>query len=799
MPAVKLQKFLGIAPKISSDLLPDTAGQTAFNVKLDSGDLQPYKEPVVVADALRSGTLKTLYALYNPSNTSELKYLTWANDVDIATAAPEDVLDPDEQRFYYTGDGVPKVSNYALATSVAAPYPDAYYELGLPLPTTVATTSAASFSVATSSHYARDSGNIATITTGSAHGLKTGNVVTVRDFGTSDEAKSFNATNVIVTVPSTTTFTYYSSGDQVGSTANTSGKVELAGTTFARSHVYTWVTPWDEESIASEPSTDLFIKEGQVVTVSNLPTAKPSGDNFISGIRLYRTVTSASGTFYFALKTLWFPTSFGSSGTVSLTSNVATVKLTSRHNLIVGDRFKIKSCNDSTFDITDGIVASVVDNYTFTYAKTASDIASKAETAGVLVHDAAESLSDSARYWGDSNHNFTDDFLVSNLTTILGSSNYDKPESTMKGILSAHNNIMVGFFENQICFSEPSKPHAWPKIYRLTIEHNIVGISAIGGYILVLTEQYPYLISGSDPNTMSVSRVDTFMPCVSKRSIVNMGYGVAYATYGGLAVFSPTGGLDIVTKFIHDWDTWADELDPTTLVGHYYNGKYFGSHSTNSFIFEQDQRSGGYFVSINHLFDAAWTDPVTNSMYYTSGTAGEIRQWDKPTQPLTAMEWKSKTIRLPEPINFGACKIVADFSDVDEEIIAIAAFNLTVAATNQAIFDVSEQLGTLNGPTDYITNSIRQENNGFLNSGMVGGDFLGTVFPRSTDISTLPITVKLFVGNNKQLIFQGTVLTDDTFRLPSGYRTDTFEISVSGSSRVRAIHIGETPYGLREA
>jgi len=81
---------------------------------------------------------------------------------------------------------------------------------------------------------------------------------------------------------------------------------------------------------------------------------------------------------------------------------------------------------------------------------------------------------------------------------------------------------------------------------------------------------------------------------------------------------------------------------------------------------------------------------------------------------------------------------------------------------------------------------------------MVGGDSLGTVFPRSTDIATLPITVKLFVGSNKQLIFQGTVLTDDTFRLPSGYRTDTFEISVSGSSRVRAIHVGETPYGLRE-
>ena len=182
MVAVKIQKFLGIAPKISSDLLPETAGQVAFNVKLDSGDLIPYKEPIKVASSGMTTTTKTLYGLKNPSDLSEIKYMTWSDYVDITTAAPEDVLDPNEQRFYYTGDGVPKVSNYTLATATGAPYPDTFYELGLPIPTAKPTTSAASFTVATTSHFARDSGNTATITTGSAHGLKEGNVVTVRDF-----------------------------------------------------------------------------------------------------------------------------------------------------------------------------------------------------------------------------------------------------------------------------------------------------------------------------------------------------------------------------------------------------------------------------------------------------------------------------------------------------------------------------------------------------------------------------------------------------------------------------------------
>ena len=83
----------------------------------------------------------------------------------------------------------------------------------------------------------------------------------------------------------------------------------MAGNTQIRSYVYTWFTPWDEESIGSDPSDNLYIKEGQTVTVTNLPTAKPATSNtFIRGVKLYRTVPSAAGTQYFLLKTLWFPT-----------------------------------------------------------------------------------------------------------------------------------------------------------------------------------------------------------------------------------------------------------------------------------------------------------------------------------------------------------------------------------------------------------------------------------------------------------------------------------------------------------
>ena len=790
MASVKLIKFLGEAPKISSELLPDGAGQTAFNVKLYSGDLLPYRTPVVVDSTERTVAVKTLHALRNSDNS--LAWLSFTNDVDIATATSSE---DEEQRFYYTGDGVPKVSNYELATNGSEPYPvnNGYYELGLPLPDTEPTGAATSFTVVSATHYERDSGNTATFYGASAHNLRTGNIVTIRDFASSDEAKSFNGTNVEITVISDNNFQYFSPGDQVAKTANTSGRADLAGNTQIRTYIFTWFTPWGEESIPSLPSNESYVKEGQTLTVSNLPTTPPTGQNFIRGINLYRSVVSASVTDYFKLSTLWYPTA---TAKVKRASNVSTVTLAHPHNLIKGDRFKISGITGQTTFNTTGEVASVVDEYAFTFAQTAIDVGETAETTGTLFHDVSELSTSTPRYWGDGgNYNFTDDFLVSGLSTIVPSEEYDPPPTNMKGLKAAHNNILVGFFDNQLCFSFPDKPHAWPEKYRLTFESDIVSIQPVAGYIIVLTKEYPYSVSGNDPATMVSARIDTLYPCVSKRSVVNMGYGVVWATWGGLAVFSPSTGIDLITKFVHDWDTWGDTLDPTTLIGHYYNGKYFGSHSQRSFIFERDDKIGGYFVNIQYLFDAAWSDPETGTMFYTHGANGDILEWDNEDQILSPLEWKSKTIVTKDYLNLGAARVIADYQTPDAEAANIQAFNATVPALNNAVWAKSIQLGPMNGPTDYLDAGVRDVNIGTLNAFPINGDAQTTDLKDLTGV--LPVTFKLFA--DKTLIFQATVSSDEIFRLPTGYRSDTFEVGVSGSSRIRAIHFGETPYGLRTA
>lgn len=787
MAASKIVKFIGAAPKIASEHLPDvtqsgvSGAQIAFNAKVSSGDLIPYHRPRVVDNVGRTGPINTIYAL-ECLDTGELKWLSFEGDVDIVVATESETDGIcNRQRFYYTGDGPPKVSYGDLALAGPGPYPAGFYILGLPLPDAELVPSATSFTTKNTVTFSRDAGNTATIVTAIAHQLRTGNIVTIRSFS-GDPASSFNATNVAVTRVNDTTFSYFNPGELVAVTGDTDGRVELAGRTVPRNYVHTWITPWGEESIPSLPSEDVLVKEGQTITVSSIPTQPPSkpSPNFIYGVRLYRSLAAPTGTAYFRLKTLWFPTLLAR---VSREDDVSRVTLQDPHNFIAGDRFKISGSSDSSFNITDGIVLEVVNRFTFTYAQTASDVAEKDETAGTLFHDIAETLSNPARYWGDGNDfDFIDDFDARNLSRILRSDTFEAPPENLQGLTSIQNNILAGFVGNTVFFSEPGELHAWPSSESIILEFDIVGIESVAGDLIVLTEGNPYRISGNTPQSMTRNKIDAFYPCLAKRSIVNMGYGVVYSTHGGLAVYNPINGSDIITKFVHDWDTWAELLNPKDVVGMFYDNKYFGSYADgNSFIFERDDQIGGYFVRVNRNFTAAWTDPKTNRLLYVADESGDVFQWDFKGEILSTVEWKSKTFVVPSKINVGVARVIADYSVPDEEIEAVREANAAVPAFNDNVWNTSPNgLGALNS---YI-----------MGTGLINGD------PRSQyllpDPNTFTITFRLWA--DKKLVYTREVTNDKAFKLPLGYKTDTYEIGVSGRARIRAVHFGETAYGLRE-
>lgn len=789
MAGIRVTNFLGRSPKQSPELLPETAAQVARNCKLYSGDLIPYPEAREAADTGLAATIRRLYALRDPAN--DPVWLAWTTDVDIAIATQSADTD---QRFYYSGDGVPKVSDYSLATGGAAPFPVASYDLGLPIPDDALqlSTSAAPAASAAIAQYSRDAGSVATIITSSPHGLRSGNIVNITgftyisgtysrtgttitvdlpvphglaigaqvyltfisgtaatgffdvatvpdptDFTVEDvtsgatsgtvrlSVTSFNATNVEVTVIDDTTLTYFSPGPEVTTLLVPSvAKVELSGLTQARAYVFTWYTPWEEESIASKPSENLFIREGQIVTVTDLPTAPPSGNNFIRGVRLYRTISTPSDAEYFLLATLWFPVQLAS---VQRTGGgICRVTTVEPHNLSIDDVFKISGCTDASFDITDGVVNDVIDPYTFIYTLVGVNTPETAVAAGTLYHDVSEVPGETAaRYWGDADYDFIDDFDSTVLLTALESDEYEPPPEDLQGLVSLGNNVLAGFVGNELYFSEINKPHAWPRAYRRIIADNIVGVAVIGGALFVMTDAYPYMVTLNDPAAgISVARIDVRYPCVSKQSIVTMPFGVVYASHDGLVVFSPYSSAQLLTKEEYNSDTWNAEFDPSELVAISYQDMYLASHTGGSFVYMRDQQRG-MFVDLDQIFTAAWYDTISNNMYLAVGDAGLVYEWNDLAEDRLTLEWKSKVLKTQDMINLGAARVIADFANPGDEVI----FRLWV---------------------------------------------------------------------NKQLRFTRTVTNDALFRLPTGYRSDTFEVGVETNLRVRALHMAETPLGLKE-
>jgi len=688
--ALKITKFYGEAPKVSPELLPETVAQYAFNLNLASGDLVPYRLPQVIQTLDKPGTIKTIYPLSN--GAGGYAWLHWTTDVNVATAQIEGDT---SQRIYYSGDGVPKVTNYALATS-GTMFPTQSYILGMPLPTAVLTAVAIGFSEKSSTHRGRDPGGTAYVRS-VGHGLRTGMYVTTTLFA----GTGYNLVNAPVTVLDVDTFSYFTFGAAEGSypdadsgvpaaaIADSTGRINLAGTVSPRTYVFTYYSQWGEESVPSDPSSPVYVKEGQVVTVNGLPTTwtHDAGYNTTGmKLRIYRTVAGVAATEYFRV------------GEIVLGSS-------------------------STF--TDNIDITTLDS-----------------------------------------------------NTILTSLDYDPPEPTMDGMLTVHNGMIIGFFGNTLCFCEPNVPHAWPIKYRQQIDAPIIGIGAFGSTILVLTERTPWRVDGNNPGAITMQRTDYILPCLSKRSIVNIGFGVVWASTGGLAVFSSTIiGTDYLTKNVHSWDTWQTNVSPTLLKGTYYRGRYFGCDETNTFIFERNDQMGGHLIQTDVVFTAAHYLSVDDSFYYVKD--GILKLWNSANSGPSTLDWKSKVFTLKDYVNLGAARVIADYEGTAAEEQALVLANEAIVIANQAIINAGTDLmGSLGGSE--------------VNEHQVAGSNLQPQLA-----SSYSAVFQLYA--NKQLVYTSTRYNDLPFRLPTGYRSDTYEVRVATTARIRAIHLAETMTGLRGA
>jgi hypothetical protein len=380
--------------------------------------------------------------------------------------------------------------------------------------------------------------------------------------------------------------------------------------------------------------------------------------------------------------------------------------------------------------------------------------------------------------WNSAHFTAGDDVADADLAEVLPSLNYKPPPAGLKGLISLANGVCVGFINNEIRFSEPYLPHAWPPGYAVAFPVDIVGIAGRGSSVFVMTNGNPYLVSGTDPGFTSKTELAGNYPCTDKRGIAAGEKGIYYPSGVGLILVDENGAVN-VTPEIMTPDDWA-EYSPSDMLGTIYNGMYVGFYGN---------RAGGIVLDfVNRCFSrlsifAHARHLSTGGVLYLCMDDGYdeanppasvplcVKQWGSDTYNFLSYTWKSKRYLLSSKKNFAAARVYID-SDYYAEVVALVAQNSYLVSQNATLF-ADDLGGAINDTT--------------INVYSVNGDVLLDL----AQLSISPTVVfKLYADN--VLKFTKLLTNLKPFKLPRGFKARRLEVEVAGYIPVTKINIASS-------
>ena len=677
MAGFRISNFSGLVPRLAKQLLAPNQAQVATNCNLTSGDVRPRNGTRLVYAPVVNSDIKSMFRMEKDGNE---RWLTWDKDIDVARSP---IAGNTERRFYYTGDGEPRTSDFDTAASGAGPFPSNCFVLGVTPPVTAPTVA-----------------------------------------------------------PS-------------GGT----------GADVTRSYVYTFVTPWGEESAPSPASALATGKEsGSTWALSGMDAAPPN-----------------SGTITGVLPN-------------APTAGYVEITLDTVYGLRAGETLMFEDTGmsdlDSTFTLESGdsatkkVVITLSTTQTYTSGGT-WERGAPHNTAGMTkrIYRTLTSSSGTEYHYvvtvaaATTTYSDTASDEAVGLGEVLPSAKWAMPPATMRGIVIMANGIACGFFGNEVCFSEPFRPYAWPIAYRQTYDQDIVAIGVTGTTLVGMTQGNPFTITGVEPVTMGggMQKLGVAWPCMSKRGVASFPFGVGYPAPQGLVIIGVQS--DIVTKDLFTQKEWAN-LNPNTFVAATADNRYYAGYYANDKdqMFVIDKTETAAFIEINQGITGIWSDPLTGKLYIAVDK--KIYEWEGDPGTKLNYEWKSKQFLTASPLNYGAVKIDADFEMTETEQFGAADAVAAIIASNKVLM-------TSGAIDDGLAD-------GALGEYEIGGDAMQALPPLSID------SLQFQFWANGRLMLTKQVVNTRAFRLPSGYKADNVEIVISGNVKVSAVVLAETMDGLRQ-
>jgi hypothetical protein len=312
--------------------------------------------------------------------------------------------------------------------------------------------------------------------------------------------------------------------------------------------------------------------------------------------------------------------------------------------------------------------------------------------------------------------------------------------------------------------------------YQINVPFKIIGLGLWGQSIVVVTDRYPYMLSGYTPGQITSERVQLLEPGVSKRSIQSDQNGVLYASPNGLVSIGYQN-RGVITNGIYRRDQWQ-ALVPNNMQGALVDGKYYGTFATsadgNSIVITQDDVPALSKLAIQPT--ATYVDSKNASFYYCDSATNKIYFYDQDELNPLPFTWTSKRWFFPHAQTFATLELDADYIEISQSA-TYTANRAAIIAANVTAF-ASPLLGSLN-----------QE---VLNFFPVDGSTQATVPPANT---SKVIQVLIYADN---VLVQTLTLTSlDPVRLVP-FRCRELQISIQGNVNVRSVALATTTRELAQ-
>lgn len=361
---------------------------------------------------------------------------------------------------------------------------------------------------------------------------------------------------------------------------------------------------------------------------------------------------------------------------------------------------------------------------------------------------------------------YSDTVPSTSLVIALESAECEPPPKDLHSLIALPNGCLAGLSGNTLCLSSPYRPHSWPSAFRINFPSTGVALGASGNSIIVLTDAWPYLVTASNPATMSPVKMQTYAPCISKAGVVDSGGGVIYPSHDGLYLVEPSGARNLTLNLFRR-DEWRN-IFPDSFVAAYHSQRYYARHKNagiDDSIMVLDVAEPDSIVDVKLSPSAMLSSPWDGELYMTDGA--ELSQWDKPAARPMQMVWRSKLFGFPNgPASLSVVQVRADF---------VKHISIDVSVGNLAI---------LAGGAAAVHGSILADD---ILTLPVAGSLLSLSVPKSID--TITFTV---FDRSDNVIWSTNIADDQPVRIPDSVRVDSCSFQVSSTFAIDDIAVAET-------